>query len=262
MTAAHHLSAEPTNASHDPDRHLRATPILDLHHRALAGLIRDRGWSDLPEFERIGAIYAFVRDEIGFGYNPDDDMAASAVLADGYGQCNTKATLLMALLRGAGVPCRFHGATIHKRLQQGVVTGLFYRIAPEEILHSWVEVRVGDRWVRLEGVICDADYLDGLRATFPHRRREFLGYGVGTGDLTDPPIHWRGEDTAIQMTGLHRDLGVFDDPDAFYAEVGTNLAGVKGLLYRTVIRHLMNRRVGSIRACRLNDAATPLAAAR
>ncbi|MDP2808518.1 MAG: hypothetical protein Q8O34_00025 [Rhodocyclaceae bacterium] len=32
------------------------------------------------EFERIGAIYRFVRDEIAFGYNQRDDLPASRIL--------------------------------------------------------------------------------------------------------------------------------------------------------------------------------------
>ena len=57
--------------------------------------------------DRIGAAYAFVRDEIAFGYNLADDLPASRVLEDGLGQCNTKGTLFMALLRhpnGIGQP--------------------------------------------------------------------------------------------------------------------------------------------------------------
>lgn len=42
-----------------------------------------------------------VRDDIVFGYNIDDEIPASKVLADGYGQCNTKGTLFMALLRAS-----------------------------------------------------------------------------------------------------------------------------------------------------------------
>ncbi len=191
-------------------------------------------------------MYDFVRDEIPFGYNSSDELPASVVLADGYGQCNTKTTLLMALLRAAGAPCRFHGATIHKSLQKGVVTGLFYELAPDDILHSWAEVRFEDRWVGLEGVICDAGYLDGLRSSVA-AEGPFLGYGVGTEDLASPPVAWRGTDTAIQQTGVNRDFGVTDDPDAFYREHGVNLTGIRGLLFRTVIRHAMNRKVASIR---------------
>ena len=65
----------------------------------------------------------FVRDEVTFGYNASDDLPASRVLADHIGQCNTKGTLLMALLRAVGVACRFHRFTIDKALQKGAITG-------------------------------------------------------------------------------------------------------------------------------------------
>jgi hypothetical protein len=121
-------------------RYLEPTALLDYRHPSLRKLIDARGWADLDATEGIGAVYTFVRDEITFGYNAADDVPASAVLADGYGQCNTKTTLLMALLRGIGVPVRFHGATVHKSLQRGVVKELPYRLAPADIIHSWAEV--------------------------------------------------------------------------------------------------------------------------
>ncbi len=49
------------------------------------------------------------------------------------------------------------------------------------------------------------------------------------------------------MTGVDRDLGVYNDPDTYYRSVGTNLSGVKSFLYRHLVRHLMNRTVSKIR---------------
>ena len=82
---------------------LTATSLLDFETPAILGLITERRWPDLPVLDRIGAIYDFVRNEIAFGYNRADDIPASEVLANGYGQCNTKGTLLMALFRGSGI---------------------------------------------------------------------------------------------------------------------------------------------------------------
>ena len=96
-----------------PDPLLAPTRLLDFDAEPIAKLIQDRNWPSMTTFERIGAIYDFVRNEIAFGYNRADDIAASQVLADGFGQCNTKGTLLMALLRGVGIRCRLHGFTIH-----------------------------------------------------------------------------------------------------------------------------------------------------
>lgn len=231
----------------DNARLLAETPLLDYSHPALRALIAARGWRDLPDAARMAAIYAFVKDEIRFGYNSDDDIPASAVLADGYGQCNTKATLFMALLRGCGIPCRFHGFTIDKALQKGAVTGIFYLLAPRDILHSWVEIPLQGRWLKLEGLILDGDYLRGLQARFPECRGSFCGYGAATPDLCNPPVDWSGGDTFIQADGINRDFGLFDTPDAFYARVGTNIRGWKRWLYIRLVRHLMNRNVARIR---------------
>jgi hypothetical protein len=142
---------------------------------------------------------------------------------------------------------------VHKRLQKGVLTGLLYRFAPRDILHSWAEVFVGDRWVGLEGVILDRAYLTGVRAWFPGRTGPFLGYGVGTDDLAHPPIDWVGADTAIQATGISADRGVHDDPDSYYREHGPQLQGVRGWLFRHRARPAMNARVRAIRRSALLD---------
>jgi transglutaminase-like putative cysteine protease len=233
--------------ANDLDRLLQASALLDYHCPALRALIQDRAWRSLPESERIGAVYGFVRDEIGFGYNLSDDLSASQVLADGIGQCNTKGTLLMALLRACGIPCRLHGFTIHKALQKGAITGIAYWLAPRDIVHSWVEVRFDDRWVNLEGFILDTPYLRRLQQRFASQRGAFCGYGAATPDLQNPPVDWTGTDTSIQKDGINRDFGVYDSPDAFYAEHGVNLSGVKRWLFRNLVRHWMNRNVERMR---------------
>lgn len=98
------------------EKYLRETRMLDYSNSSIQELIKSRGWKEIEDFERIKSIYNFVRDEILFGYNMDDDIPASKVLSDGYGQCNTKGTLFMALLRACDIPCRVHGFTIDKKL--------------------------------------------------------------------------------------------------------------------------------------------------
>jgi hypothetical protein len=226
---------------------LQQTTLLDYAHPSMQGLMRARAWSALRVRERIGAIYDFVRNEVAFGYNLADDLPASQVLADGIGQCNTKGTLFMALLRAAGIPCRFHGFTIDKALQKGAITGAAYVLAPRSIIHSWVEVWFEGRWVELEGFILDKDYLAKLQERFADREGAFCGFGAATPDLQNPGVEWTGADTYIQKDGINRDFGVFDDPDSFYAKHGANLSGVKKWLFQGVVRHWMNRNVAKIR---------------
>lgn len=231
----------------DTDHYLAQTPLLDFDHPALTELVRKRGWAALPEHDRVAAIYDFVQNDIAFGYNDADDISASQVLHDGYGQCNTKGTLLMALLRSCGVPCRFHGFTIDKRLQKGAVTGLAYALAPRDIVHSWVEVHYQGQWLNLEGFILDKPYLRSLQRRFSAVQGAFCGYGVATPDFRNPPIDWRGGDTYIQRDGINHDFGVFDTPDDFYARHGANLSGLKRLVFKVVVRKQLNANVAAIR---------------
>lgn len=194
-----------------PPSLLQSTALLDFQHPAIERLVAGRGWRTWPLHQRIGAVYDFVRDEIAFGYNEADELPASRVLADGYGQCNTKGTSLMALLRATGVPSRFHGFTIRKALQKGAINGVAYWLAPRRIIHSWVEVRFDERWVSLEGFILDGAYLASLQKRFPKARR-FCGFGAATPNLAAPGVEWRGEDTFIQKEGIVDDFGIFQNP--------------------------------------------------
>jgi hypothetical protein len=225
----------------------QATALLDYGHATIQGLLARRGWMQLGEYERIGAVYQFVRDDIAFGYNASDDLPASQVLADGLGQCNTKGTLLMALLRAVGVACRFHGFTIDKALQKGAITGIAYQLAPHSIIHSWVEVWSAGRWIRLEGFILDSRYLQALQSRFAGHQGPFCGYGAAIPNLQCPPVDWVGKDTFIQKDGINHDVGLFDSPDDFYAQHGVNLSGIKRWLFVHAIRHAMNRNVARIR---------------
>ena len=222
------------------------TELLDFKSPQIQQLIVERRWQALPEFERIGAIYDFVRNEIKFGYNQSDSLPASQVLADGFGQCNTKGILLMALLRANQFACRFHGFTIDKRLQKGAITGWAYVLAPASIIHSWVEIWFDGRWVNLEGFILDESYLIALQKTFP-AAKEFCGFGAAVTDLRDPPVQWKGTDTYIQKEGINADFGIFNSPDDFYRKHGTNLSGVRKWVFESVVRAQMNRNVERIR---------------
>ncbi len=160
------------------NEYLSQTHMLDYDNYKIQELIRKRGWRELPEFERIRSIYNFIRDEIRFGYNVDDSIPASKVLKDGYGQCNTKGTLFMALLRAVGIPCRVHGFTIRKELQEGAMTGFVYKQAPKNIFHSWVEVYLEGKWYELEAFIIDKDYLGKLQQKNSNCTGAFCKYGV------------------------------------------------------------------------------------
>ena len=226
---------------------LQKTDMLDYDHPSIQRLIQSRGWIELDDFNKIKEIYNFVRDEIFFGYNIDDYISASRVLSDGYGQCNTKGTLFMALLHAVGIPCRIHAFTIDKKLQKGAMTGIVYRNAPENILHSWVEVFYNDHWYELEAFILDISYLHKLQVIYSDCKGTFCGYGAAVSDLHNPVIDWYENNTYIQSEGINQDLGIYDSPDDLLREHHQKISLIKKYLYQYLGRHLMNRNIQRIR---------------
>ena len=231
------------------DKYLKETKMLDYSNANIQQLIRERGWKNINEFERLKSIYDFVRDEILFGYNIDDNIPASKVLVDGYGQCNTKGTLFMALLRACNIPCRVHGFTIDKRLQKGAMTGFVYKNAPQNVFHSWVEVYFEDKWYELEAFILDKEYLTKLQEKKSDCTGAFCGYGVAVKDFKNPIIDFDRNNTYIQSEGINQDFGVYDSPDALLKEHHQEMSAIKAFLYKNLGRYLMNRNVKKIRNC-------------
>lgn len=231
------------------EKYLKETKMLDYSNKNIQQLIQERGWNSIEKFECLKSIYNFVRDEILFGYNIDDNIAASKVLADGYGQCNTKGTLFMALLRACNIPCRVHGFTIDKKLQKGAMTGLVYKNAPNNVFHSWVEVYFEDKWYELEAFILDKEYLTKLQEKESDCTGAFCGYGVAVKDFKNPIIDFDRNNTYIQSEGINQDFGVYDSPDYLLKEHHQEMSVIKAFLYKNLGRHLMNRNVRKIRNC-------------
>lgn len=229
------------------EAYLKETRLLDFNAPSIVRLTESRGWAELSVYDRIGAAYRFVKDEILFGYNESDAIPASQVLSEGYGQCNTKAVLLAALLRRLGIPCRIHAFRVDKKVQEGIVPEPFYRLAPATLIHMWAEILYKDRWVNLEGCILDPEYLSSVQETWAGCEGRFCGFGVAVADVTEASTAWKGEDTYIQVDSIVEDLGVFDSPDEMYRTHGENLGPILRLMFKHVIRKLMNRRADRIR---------------
>lgn len=229
------------------NNYLKETKLLDYNNSTIKKLILEKKWQNLPEKEKILQIYNFVRDDVTFGYNSDDETAASMILKDNYGQCNTKGILFMALLRAVNVPCRLHGFTINKELQQGALKGIWYKLAPKELFHSWVEVFYNNKWLNIEGFILDLDYLTALQNKYNNCSGSFCGFAVATNNFKKPEVYWEEGDTFIQKEAILADLGVYDDPDSFFKDHRQKLNFLKRFIYKNIIRHSMNRNVNKIR---------------
>ena len=226
---------------------LKKTKLLDYDDCLIQSLIYERGWRDLPEYDVIGAVYHFVKDEILFGYNRCDTLTASEVLSDGIGQCNTKSTLLMALLRALGIPCRLHGFTVSKDFQKGATSGIVSFLAPSEIVHTWVEVLFQNRWIVLEGVIIDDGFLQSIKQMYRETKGIFRMYAIAVDDFPNLAVDWTGKDTFIQSKAIVKDFGIFPNPDSFFSKHSQNLGILRTFLYEHIGCKKMTRNINRLR---------------
>lgn len=220
--------------------------MLNYEDKAIQHLIESRKWKDLNEYDRIGAVYGFVQNEIFLGYNKSDRLTATEVLQDGIGQCNTKATLLMALLRALEIPARLHGAKVTKEFQKSLMPKVMAKLAPPVFVHTWAEVLYGGEWIALEGVITDKPYVDALKSRYPNQGK-FFDYAVAVEDLENLQLDWKGKDTFVQSLAVVEDLGIYEAPDEFFAEYAQEYRGIKKFLYETIGRKIMMKRAAKIR---------------
>ena len=228
-------------------KYLEPTKMLNYKSQKLQELIQEQKWNDLDEYAKIDSIYNFVQNKILFGYNRDDVLTAEQVLEDGYGQCNTKATLLMALLRGVNIPCRLHGFEVSKEFQRGATTALISALAPEYFIHTWVEVYYNNQWLALEGVITDEKYFNAIKRRYQHEKGEFKRFAIATNNFSSLTIDWNGNATYVQSAAIVSDLGLFSNPDDFFSKYTQDFSKFKKFMYVYFGRKIMNRNVRKIR---------------
>ncbi|SHH42529.1 transglutaminase-like domain-containing protein [Virgibacillus chiguensis] len=228
------------------EKYLSPTSLLDFEKKTIQRLIQDKEWKQLDDYNKIKSCYEFVQNDILFGYNKKDQIPASKILKNGYGQCNTKSILFMALLRAVSIPCRIRGFWIDKEVQKGLIPNWIYEISPALILHSWVEVFYEDVWYALEGLIIDEKYLRQMQLMYPNNIG-FCGFGISTTNLQNPCVEWNQANTYIQQQAIIEDLGVFATPDELFYQFEQSISPVKQVAFSIFIRHIMNRKAKKIR---------------
>lgn len=136
--------------------HLAPTALIDADHPAVAGFAARHAVGADPRARAV-SLYLAVRD--GFRYDPyrvdlsEPGMRASRVVGQGQGWCVTKAALLAAACRAAGIPARVGYADVRNhlstdRMRRTMGTDLF-------VWHGYTEVWLGadragrgGRWVK------------------------------------------------------------------------------------------------------------------
>lgn len=197
---------------------------------------------------KVQAIAHYVRDGILFGFPKEGDFVkASTTISYGFGQCNTKGTLFLALCKAAGIPARIHFSLIRKDIQRGLFTGIAYWMMPDEISHSWIEVQLNGRWKKIDSYINDTALCKAGMKKLEEKGWE-TGFSISTTKKTRDASHGRTKNSFVQMGAVTTDHGTYSDPGDYYQSplYRNRPNAVKLFLYRLLIGTI-NKRIQNLR---------------
>lgn len=200
------------------------------------------------EQEKIEKLFYYVRDDIKFGFPPKGDlMKASDTIKLGIGQCNTKTTLLLALCKAIDIPARMHFSLIKKQIQQGLFTGILYKIMPPLLSHSWIEIKISGSWKRIDSYINDLQFYQKGKEELRKRGMD-TGYSISCSSGSSSADFNISEEKFVQMDAVVEDHGIWDEPSQYYeSENYKNRPGiVKMVVYRLMISKI-NKKISQIR---------------
>jgi len=181
---------------------LQPTALIDSDHPAVAAFAA-RHAQGADERERAVALYYAVRD--GFRYDPyridltPAGMRASTVLANGYGWCVPKATLLAAACRASGIAARVGFADVRNhlstaRMREVMQTDVFH-------WHGYTEIRIDGEWRKATPAfniaLCERfgllplefdGHSDSLYHPFDRHGHRHMEYVAQRGSFDDVPL--------------------------------------------------------------------------
>ncbi|WP_163335774.1 transglutaminase family protein [Desulfopila sp. IMCC35008] len=134
----------------DESHYLVPTATLDFDHPEVMSFIEEHTSDGSHARDNSVALYYAVRDL--FRYDPYrieltvPGIRASATLEKGYGWCVSKAVLLAACCRGAGIPARLGFGDVRNhlstsRMREWMQTDIFY-------WHGFTEILLEGRWLK------------------------------------------------------------------------------------------------------------------
>ena len=227
-------------------RWLINTPLLMYDHPKVRLLGKRLTQLKGTPREQALACFAYVR-ALPFGCIADSTgTSAVGVLRAGRGDCHTKATLMVALLRSLGIASRMRFVTMKPDFLHGIAD-----LGGHPIEHAYTELLLDDEWLALDSYVVDPRLAAAARTRLKLEGRK-LGYGMHR----DGTIHWDGRSSAFGQFALDdpdsmplHDWGAFDDPYQFYSSVAyvRQRLSLAGRLKWMVGARFVNRRVNALR---------------
>ena len=197
------------------------------------------------ESEKVKRIYHFVRDEIPYTFT-HNLQKASDVLREQVGQCNTKTTLTIALLRAINIPARYHCGSVSKLLFINTIPKWAYPLTPKLIPgHCWAEVFINDKWTAIENVV-DLKLYEGIQCKMLNEnQKESIGCGLSKDKFQK---EWDGKtDILMQDGALEVDAGTFSNADEYLVKSEKFLNPIKHWIKDILVKKLMNKKFNDLR---------------
>lgn len=226
--------------------YLEPTHLVDFNTPIVKQKALELTQGSTSESEKVKRIYHFVRDEIPYTFT-HNLQKASDVLKEQVGQCNTKTTLTIALLRAINIPARYHCGSVSKDLFQNTIPKWAYPFTPSIIPgHCWTEVYMNDKWTAIENVV-DLKLYEGIQSKMLLDKQDI---SIGCGLSEDKfEREWDGKtDILMQDGALAEDTGTFSNADAYLTKAEHFLNPIKYWIKKNVVRKAMNKKFDELRA--------------
>lgn len=203
-----HLAAEP--AADDPQLWLRSSPLMDLEDPKLRLRVQALTQLCKNDREKALALYGYVKRLPLARRMKTHTRNAREVFDAGRGDAPEKATLLVAMLRIAGIPARVHWVMVSGEILRGIAPGITRACRP--IVETWLH----GRWLRNDTYIFDPACMAAARQRLRDRAWEW-GYGIHV----NGHMVWNGyEDAFLGGVPTECDLMVVQDLGVFHDTTG------------------------------------------
>jgi hypothetical protein len=225
--------------------------LADSEHPLVAGTAEELVDGRASDLEKLELLFLYVRDQIRFGFpsrfSDWDKVRASQVIQSGFGYCNTKATLMVALCRASGIAARVHYSLINAQIMRGIFPGFSFPFLPESGPHSWTEVEIEGVWKPIDSYINDQALFTGARRRLEESGRT-LGFSLACIDGKCSSEFNFGEKGFVHMGAVVEDLGVWEDASQFFwTEQYRTFSALQQFLY-PIMASLSNRNIKKLRA--------------
>lgn len=203
----------PDEAVDAPQRWLGSSALLDLEDPKLRLRVHSLTQLCQTDREKALAVYRYVKRLPLARRVKLRPQTAREVYDAGRGDAPDKATLLIAMLRIARLPCRIRVVSLAGEILRGVAPG------SREAYRPIVEVWLQGRWLRTDTYIYDAACMAAAR-----QRLKDLGWEWGYGIHVNGHMVWDGHEDAflggvptecdLMVTGS---LGLYNDAGHFHS---------------------------------------------